>query len=691
VREAAETENLTAILASYDGDVCRRAPRTAAPRPGIRHKKPQPVVEEPPPGPAPPLPGIAFQTLRSEFSYSSFRHGQEEVVARVLNGESLLVVMPTGGGKSLCYQLPALLLPGITVVISPLIALMKDQLDGLPVSVREKATLVNSMLDSDELERRLRDIARGKYKLVYAAPERLRQEQFLHALDRAGVSLFVVDEVHCISVWGHDFRPDYLFIPKALERLGRPAFLGMTATATPAMRQEIRNQLGQPLLLVSTGTFRPNLHLEVRRMKSDEEKMRALIEICTSTGGAGIVYVTAREKAEELASLLRRKHVSACYYHAGMERESRDAAQEDFMRGRYRVVVATVAFGMGVDKSDVRFVVHYSLPRSLENYYQEAGRAGRDGKPSRCVLFYAPGDKSRLTRWMKEGRLSIDIVKSAYLSIKEQTGGRRGFISDDDIQRDAGVEETGARIALSLLERAGLIRRCLDLPRSITITAKPAAWQDRDFAPFAEAVRLTPDQMMAFDTFVLAERAGAHPSGLEGRLLSWRDEGLIRLHSSGRAPFVEIVPTRKSAAPLIREMLAAYEENCLAKIDDLIDYVGTSKCRHANIAEHFGEPPPEKCGACDICNRNPAAVSAAQVVASSRSPDALVAKPRVPDGDDLNKHDRMILDGVRLLPIRLGKRGLVRALKGSVACPIRRTNGSISARSTTCPSQRSRT
>lgn len=405
-------------------------------------------------------------------------------------------------------------------------------------------------------------------------------------------------------------------------------------------------------------------------MKSDEEKMRALIEICTSTGGSGIVYVTAREKAEELASLLRRKHVSACYYHAGMERDFRDAAQEDFMSGRYRVVVATVAFGMGVDKPDVRFVVHYSLPRSLENYYQEAGRAGRDGQPSRCVLFYAPGDKARLTRWMKEGRLSIDIVKSAYLSIREQTGGRMGFVSDDDIQRDAGVEETGARIALSLLERACLIRRSLDLPRSMTITARSAAWQDEDFASFAEAVRLTPDQMIAFDTFNLAERAGVHPSGLEGRLLSWRDEGLLRLHTSGRAPFVEIVPTRNSAAPAIREMLSHYEENCLSKIRDLIDYVGTSKCRHANIAKHFGEQPPEKCAACDVCNiKRP--TGAPQVAPSSRSSDSFTAKPPIPDGDGLDRHDRIILDGVRLLPIRLGKRGLVRALRGSVACPLR--------------------
>ncbi len=326
------------------------------------------------------------EALHHYFPHHAFRPGQAEVIAAALRRESVLAVMPTGAGKSLCYQLAALLLPGTTLVISPLIALMKDQVDGLPPTVAGQATTLNYMLDSAEIDARLARAAAGGYKLLYAAPERLRQQPFLHALKRAGVSLLVVDEAHCVSLWGHDFRPDYLFIAKAWEELGRPPILAATATATPRVRDDIQAALGQVRLAV-TDVDRPNLHLEAHRFASDKQKAQALVALCREIEGSGIVYATARAKCEDLAELLRQNGIDAIHYHAGMD--DRAAAQDQFMTGQARVVVATIAFGMGIDKADVRFIIHYNPPKTLENYYQEAGRAGRDGLPARCILFHS--------------------------------------------------------------------------------------------------------------------------------------------------------------------------------------------------------------------------------------------------------------------------------------------------------------
>src|SRR5436305_5074819 len=255
-----------------------------------------------------------------QFGHDSFRPHQEAIISHVLEGRSVLGVLPTGAGKSLCYQLPALLLPRPTLVISPLIALMKDQLDGLPPAVYPKATLINSSIEFDELERRLAGIEAGQYRLIYAAPERLRQQSFLRLLQRTGLSLVVVDEAHCVSVWGHDFRPDYLFIRKALESLAEaghaPGLLALTATATGEMQTEIAGQLGRPLEPVAASTFRPNLQLEVFRCANADDKMRRLAEICRETPGAAIVYANSRERCEKLALFLRRQQLPAAHYHA---------------------------------------------------------------------------------------------------------------------------------------------------------------------------------------------------------------------------------------------------------------------------------------------------------------------------------------------------------------------------------------
>ena len=421
--------------------------------------------------------------LNEFFGYNDFRPGQQEVIERILDGKSVLAVMPTGAGKSLCYQLPAMLIDGLTLVISPLIALMKDQLDGLPAVVQEHATLINSSLENGEVERRMRDISAGRYKLVYAAPERLRNRFFLHTLKKRGVSLIVVDEAHCVSMWGHDFRPDYLFIGNALEYLGHPAVLAMSATATPKMRLEIANHFGHQLKIISTGTHRPNLFLETSVVRNDDEKLQELIKLCNEIDGAGIIYTRSRRKAEELSRLLKREGVRATFYHAGMTTEERAKAQEEFMDGRWRVVCATVAFGMGIDKPDVRFVIHYSLPQSLENYYQEAGRAGRDGDMSRCILLCTPSDKAMVTRWMKDEIVDIDLPRQCYQLLREYTPtSAYAAVYVSDFERELQQDETKIRIAIGLLESIGLIKRHLDLcaTANMELTMKGNAQEDSE-------------------------------------------------------------------------------------------------------------------------------------------------------------------------------------------------------------------
>jgi ATP-dependent DNA helicase RecQ len=410
------------------------------------------------------------EALLERFGLRAFRPGQREAVAAALQGRDTLVVMPTGGGKSLCYQLPALAGQGLVVVVSPLIALMADQWRRLKDSGAVHATMLASGMEEGHNHRGLLDIESGQTQLVLAAPERFASSAFREALGRRKVALFVVDEAHCVSEWGHDFRPDYLRLQGAIEALGRPPVMAATATATPRVAQEIAQRLGlREWVSVRSGFDRPNLVFDVVTVEGKgavTRKRAALLHVLGKPEARpAIVYCGTRKDTDEVRSLLAENGIVAVAYHAGMAPRDRQSSQEAFMRGDAEVVVATNAFGMGVDKAEVRTVAHWALPTSLEAYYQEAGRGGRDGKPARALLLAARMDLGRLIRFNTERDTTVDDVRAYVGSLRAHA--RDGVATlapswhggEDPEGGPAGpaLPDERERVLLSIAERAGAV------------------------------------------------------------------------------------------------------------------------------------------------------------------------------------------------------------------------------------------
>lgn len=332
------------------------------------------------------------ESLRTYFGFDRFLPGQEEVIGHLLSGRSAAAVFPTGGGKSVCYQLPALLLEGVTLVISPLIALMKDQIDSLSRRGIAAARL-DSTLTADEYAETVRQARTGKLRLLYVAPERFQNERFRQAIEQLHVALFAVDEAHCISEWGHNFRPDYLKLVEFARRCRAERLLALTATATPQVLDEVRRAFGiEPQCAVRNSAYRPNLTLLTTPVDSADHESLLIRRLRERPAGPTIIYVTLQRTAEELAAKLSSSGFAARAYHAGLENEDRTTVQNWFMASTSGIVVATIAFGMGIDKADIRYVYHFNPPKSLENYAQEIGRAGRDGRPGVCEVLFCPDD-----------------------------------------------------------------------------------------------------------------------------------------------------------------------------------------------------------------------------------------------------------------------------------------------------------
>jgi ATP-dependent DNA helicase RecQ len=402
-------------------------------------------------------PGAA---LKEYFGFSKFLDGQEEVISEIVSGKDGLVVMPTGGGKSLCFQIPALCFPGVTLVISPLIALMKDQVDAL-VARGIGATLINSTLSWPEQKERLDGMRRGDFKLVYVAPERFRAESFLRALEGVEISLFAIDEAHCLSQWGHDFRPDYMRLGKALEKIGRPQCVALTATATPVVRQDILTVLGlrDPFERVS-GFSRPNLSLgitAVDKTAQKDERIKAVI----AAHKTGIIYCATRKKVDLVSETLASWGVNCVSYHGGLSDQERVKAQEIFISKKVDIAVATNAFGMGIDRGDVRFVIHYEIPGSVEAYYQEAGRAGRDGEAAVCELLFNYADTRTQEFFIDGANPSAVTVRQVYqYLLNEADQNHEVFRTLEEMADHADVKNSMAvGSALSVLARGRFIER----------------------------------------------------------------------------------------------------------------------------------------------------------------------------------------------------------------------------------------
>lgn len=481
---------------------------------------------------------LARAVLQRQFGYHDFREGQAEVIAAVLQGRNCIVVMPTGSGKSLCYQLPALLLPGRTIVISPLIALMKDQTAALQ-NRAITASFINSSIPFEQQKETLSAFLAGQLRILYIAPERFRSAYFVNALKQVPLSLFVVDEAHCISQWGHDFRPDYLRLRDVIQTLNHPPVMALTATATPHIRVDIAEQLGltQADHFVA-GFDRSNLHLSVDQTKTQKSKLAALDRFLRDMSGPGIVYAATRKIVEWLARELTFRRIRALPYHAGLTADERNRTQDAFMNNQVEAIVATNAFGMGIDKPDIRWIAHFNMPDSIESYYQEIGRAGRDGRPSTCTLLFAPRD----------------VVIQQYF-----------------LEADNPHPELIARVYRYLWQRAA---------PQLEITS----------AQIAEAIDVR--HVMAVGTaLVKLEKAGHIQLMRRGHT----DEHayLIRMLDPEPRDTLNI-----DQVELARR--AAYDQ---WKLQQMIDYASTGQCLRRFILNYFGDRKKlERCGACSNCH-----------------------------------------------------------------------------------------
>ena len=570
------------------------------------------------------------EILKEYWGYDAFRPKQEEIVLAALEGRDVLAILPTGGGKSVCFQVPAMMKEGIAIVVTPLIALMKDQVQNLAAR-GIKALCVNAGMSRREVDLVLNNAAYGDFKFLYVSPERLGTQLFKNYLQEMNVSYIVVDEAHCISQWGYDFRPDYLEIGKMRELVDAPV-IALTATATPQAAEDIMQRLGfKDKLLIKSGFERPNLSYVVRQT---EDKLGQLLNICNGVPGTGIVYVRNRKKTEELAAFLNSNGISASFYHAGLGAQSRADRQEKWKKGAVRVMACTNAFGMGIDKPDVRFVVHFDVPDCPEAYFQEAGRGGRDGKRSFAVLLWNSSDAKRLRQLATVSFPSLEYVEDIYhkvhvfYDIPYDTGvGRQLKFDLDDFCRHFKLQRASAYYAIVYLERTGhwTLSEDVDISTKVQIRVDRGDLYDIDLADPKMGVLLETlmrkytglfSYPVAIDEDYIASCIGVQVPELRQLLYKLSLEHIIKYIPCDHATvlFLHHDRLRPKNIHLDPERYAFLKDAGTGRMQKMIDFVSQDEvCRSSYLLEYFGQTDSADCGTCDVCRNKPSAKASAEV------------------------------------------------------------------------------
>lgn len=578
------------------------------------------------------------EVLKEYWGYDGFRPMQEEIITAALEGKDVLAIMPTGGGKSICFQVPGLMRDGITLVVTPLIALMKDQVQNLN-DRGVRALAIHAGMSRHEVDLALNNAAYGDYKFLYLSPERLGTQLFRSYIDVLDVSFIVVDEAHCISQWGYDFRPDYLRIGELRERIDAPV-IAVTATATPSVAQDIMERLGfKEKLLLKSGFERPNLSYIVRQV---EDKYSQILNVCNGVPGTGIVYARNRRKCEELSEFLRAQGVSASFYHAGLGGQARAERQAAWKSGAVRVMVCTNAFGMGIDKPDVRFVVHYDLPESPEAYFQEAGRAGRDGKRSFAVQLWNSVDVRRAKQIEDVSFPSLEYIEDVYqklhafFEIPYDTGmGRQLKFKIEDFCKRFGLQRAPAFYALKYLERTEHLTYSeeVDIPTKVRINVDRKSLYDVELADqgqanVLEALMRSYTGIFSFlqqiDEEYVARRAGQTVPQLRQSLYGLSLAHVISYVPTDHSDVVVLHHDRlrPGNVNLMPSRYAMLRESFHARAEAMFEYVSeTSECRSRYLLRYFGQTEAADCGTCDVCRARRASAPVHEPVEGTDKPE----------------------------------------------------------------------
>lgn len=580
----------------------------------------------------------ARQKLKNVWGYPSFRTGQEEVIQSVLDGKDTLVLFPTGGGKSLCYQVPALLFEGLTIVISPLVALMQDQVDQLK-KAGVRAAFINSTLPGYEVEQRLVNARNGMYRMLYIAPERLATVLWKHQLPKLNISLVAIDEAHCISEWGHSFRPSYRNIREELRELTDDVgWIALTATATPQVKQDILKNLEFDKPTVVAGGFgRENLKWWVNATPKKQTTLPKAVAKA-SKKGSGIVYCSTRRDCENWANHFQNIGIKSEAYHAGLNSKTREKIQADWIEDRTAVVVSTNAFGMGIDKPDCRFVIHQMMPISLESYYQEAGRAGRDGKESFPILIYKPGDAERAKERILRGYPDYETIKKVYNGICDELELAVGSemdkaepVSYKKISKRSGLKESIIDVSVRVLERLEILEKTELWESKIGVRFTAGKHYIRSLIQDPHSKKLqfldvlfrqygseSFQEMHFIDEKYMCEKLNVTSRQLEKALQVFANQDhILEFSRRGDQPLIRLMDARMKTLEIDHKSAYHYRDVLLAKLSYMKQYIETDGCREQFLSTYFGETGTEPCGHCDNCLKR------SDISAATPDPDAI--------------------------------------------------------------------